>query len=111
MADDDKDKRTTVQRATTANKAARTDEPVSGDFPGEDQKVVGDDGVFKGETRYEGTVLVDRVVGDEVVQVMTDKPRPGDRVQAHTLNDETGELEQSKESTTKAGAARMPGKS
>lgn len=101
---------TAVQRASTATKAATSEEPVSGDFPAEGQEV-SKDGVFDGTTRYEGSVLVDRKVGDEIVTVMTDKPRPGDQVQAHTLNDETGKLEQSKESTTKAGAARMPGKS
>ena len=101
---------TTVQKATTATKAVTTEEPVSGDFPAEGQ-TISEDGTFSGETRYEGTVLVDRKVGDDWVSVMTDKPRPGDKVQAHTLNPQTGELETSKESTTKAGASRIPGKS
>ena len=102
---------TPVQRATTAAKAVRQDDPVSGDFPVEDEKVGVKDGEFAGDTRYEGTVLVDRKVGDEWVSVMTDKPRPGDRVQAHSLNRETGQLETSQESGEKSGAARMPGKS
>lgn len=102
---------TTVQKATTATKAVRTDETVSGDFPAEGQKVGVKDGEFVGDTRYEGSVLVDREVDGEVVSVMTDRPRPGDRVQAHTLNVETGKLEQSQESTEKSGATRMPGKS
>lgn len=97
-------------RAGAVVKAARTDEPVSGDFPAEGQ-TISEDGVFDGTTRYEGSVLVERQVGDEWVTVMTDKPRPGDRIQAKTLNDETGELERSTESSEKSGAARMPGKS
>lgn len=104
------DDRTVAQKATTA-KALRTDEPVSGDFPAEDQKVGVQDGEFVGDTRYEGTVLVERKFGDEWNVVMTDKPRPGDRVQAQTLNVESGELERSSEPSEKPGAARMPGKS
>ncbi len=96
--------------ANNATKAVTTDEPVSGDFPAEGQ-TVSKDGEFDGSTRYEGTVLVERKVGDDWVSVMTDKPRPGDKVQAHTLDMESGELTTSTESTTKSGAARMPGKS
>lgn len=113
MADEEKKNgpaATTAQKATTAVKAARTDEPVSGDFPQEDQEVT-KDGEFDGKTRYEGTILVDRQVGDDIVSVLTDRPRPGDKVQALTLNRETGELERSTESAEKSGAARMPGKS
>lgn len=55
-----------------------------------------EDGEFKGEFRYHGTVLVDREDEDgNVVSVMTDKPREGDRVQARTLNPDTGKLEAS----------------
>jgi hypothetical protein len=100
---------TAVQKATTATKAARSEEPVSGDFPADGQ-VISEDGVFNGETRYEGSVLVERKVGEDWVTVMTDKPRPGDRVQAQSLNVETGEREVSKESGDKPGATRMPGK-
>ena len=69
------------------------------------------DGVFDGNVRYEGSVLVDREIDDEVVSVLTDKPRQGDRVQAKTFDEKTGEFMQSSESTTKAGATRLPGKS
>lgn len=68
------------------------------------------DGEFQGNTRYEGTVLVDRKVNGEWVAVLTDRPREGDRIQQHTLNAETGKLEQSRESATKSGATRMPGR-
>lgn len=87
------DVKTVVQKATVA-KAATVE-----------------DGEFAGDTRYEGSVLVDRKIGDDWVAVLTDKPRPGDRVQARVLNPETGKLEVSKESSTKSGATRMPGKS
>jgi hypothetical protein len=48
---------------------------------------------FDGEVRFDGSVLVDREIDGEVVTVMTDKPRKGDKIQAHELNDETGKLE------------------
>lgn len=70
-----------------------------------------EDGVFDGEVRYEGSVLVDREVDGQTVSVLTDKPRKGDKVQARTFDDATGELTQSRESSTKAGASRLPGKS
>lgn len=100
----------TMQKATTV-KAARTSAPVSGDSPAEGQSAGIEDGEFTGDARYEGTVLVERKVGDSWVSVLTDKPRPGDRVQALTLDRSTGSLERSSESSEKAGAARMPGKS
>lgn len=78
--------------------------------PAETQPVGLKGGEFVGDTRYEGTVLVDRKVGDEWVPVLTDRPRAGDRIQSHTFNRDTGTLVQSTESATKSGAARMPGK-
>ncbi|MFA7264902.1 MAG: hypothetical protein WC054_01080 [Candidatus Nanopelagicales bacterium] len=109
MADDDK--RTPAQKAGSATKAVHSgDKVVSGDFPQEGDNV-SEDGEFAGHTRYEGSVLVERKVGDDWVTVMTDNPRPGDRVQQHTLDRDTGELTHSSESTTKAGATRLPGKS
>ena len=69
------------------------------------------DGVFDGNVRYEGSILVDREIDGQVVSVLTDKPRSGDKVQAKTFDEATGEFVQSKESTTKAGATRLPGKS
>lgn len=70
-----------------------------------------EDGVFDGDVRYEGSILVDREIDGQVVSVLTDKPRKGDKVQAKTFDDVTGEFVQSQESTTKAGATRLPGKS
>lgn len=69
------------------------------------------DGVFDGDVRYEGTVLVDREVDGETVSVLTDKPRRGDRVQAKTFDDATDKLTTSSESSEKPGSSRMPGKS
>jgi hypothetical protein len=87
---------TPAQKAGGAQKAARTDDVVSGDYaaPG-DEGLISEDGEFTGEARYEGTVLVERKVGDDYVSVLTDKPRPGDRVASKELNVETGELQQS----------------
>lgn len=99
MANDTPQKRTPQARATVAP-----------GYAAEDEKVGVKDGQFEGGVRYEGTVLVEREIDGQWVSVMTDKPREGDRIQAHTLNPETGKLETSSESSTKAGAARMPGK-
>lgn len=70
-----------------------------------------EEGVFDGNVRYDGSVLVDREVDGQIVSVLTDKPRKGDKVQAKTFDDATGQLVQSQESSTKAGASRLPGKS
>lgn len=73
--------------AGSTQKAARTTAPTT-DGPDES-------GEFDGTTRYDGTIQVSRKVGDSWVSVLTDSPRPGDRVEANTLNVETGKLERS----------------
>lgn len=93
----------------TKETSAKTETLVSG-YAAEDEKVGVKDGEFTGDVRYESTILVERKVDDEWVSVMTDRPRAGDRIPAKTMNRETGKLEQSTESTTAAGASRMPGK-
>jgi hypothetical protein len=88
------EEKTPAQKAGSAQKAARQDTPISGDFasPGDAENIT-EDGEYAGDVRYEGTVLVERDVDGEWVSVLTDKPRPGDRVPAKELNVETGERE------------------
>jgi hypothetical protein len=109
MAEDDK--KAAAQRPTTATGGSKAAVETVDPAPDKESTDQGHkDGVFLGDTRYEGTVLVDREIDGEWVSVMTDKPREGDRIQAHTLNVETGKRERSAESSEKAGAARMPGR-
>lgn len=101
MAEESKAKATEKTGAGAEGEAATEKSPL--DAP--------TDGVFDGNVRYEGSILVDREIDGEVVSVLTDKPRQGDKIQARTFDEKTGEFSQSTESTTKAGANRMPGKS
>lgn len=101
---------TTVQKATHAQKASQSTDVRPGGY-GTEEKVGVTNDEFDGDVRYEGSILVERKVGDEWVTVMTDKPRPGDKVQQTVYDVEEGEFKSSSDSTTKPGAARMPGKS
>ena len=91
------EEKTPAQKAGSAQKAARTTEATT-DGPDES-------GEFDGTTRYDGTIQVERKVGDDWVSVLTDSPRPGDRVEAKSLNVETGELERSSRKTDEGHAA------
>ena len=78
-----------------AKSTSSDDKSKTGEEKGAEEYEQGSD--FDGTVRFEGTVLVEREIGDDVVTVMTDKPRKGDKVQAQELNKETGKLEQSQD--------------
>lgn len=79
----------------------------SGDEKVVTESKVAETGEFDGEVRYDGTVLVDREIDGEVVSVLTDKPRKGDKVQAHEFNDSKDGLQQSTKESD-AGSATPP---
>lgn len=83
-----------------ATKAVHTE-----DIKSQDQLELKNDREFAGDVRFEGTILVERKVGDDWAVVLTDKPRPGDRIQAQDYNEDTGDYEVSKRDSTSTGGA------